>query len=327
MTVFADYLQTDQPLTLPFSADIQPPGDPVSWGLDIFRANPAESAIQVTETDARGEQHTQYIDEQNPANIERFANGITGGQAVHGRIALVDFCAGEGSVRDSADWAWEAFNAHFMRPLHQRHPMGFYMKAMLWMSCGEHCYAAHNDLADGFLMHMQGSKRVRVWPLPESCRSPIVFKHGNFEERMASEPVDFELEPGQVLFIPSGAMHEVVAQGEEPCVSVSFHMGSPIALPIFCAQLNKLVEGGGDIMLPYDMTGLDKFTLYFFEPTRFLDDSPESREAMPEELAQALLPLLISKRIDKSLMRELVSLWWRVALTHPIYLGPYPPTQ
>ena len=79
MTAFADYLQTDTPCILPSIEGIHLPDDPVSWGLKIFRANPAESALQFTEVDARGEQHTQYVDEKDPANMDRFAEGITDG--------------------------------------------------------------------------------------------------------------------------------------------------------------------------------------------------------------------------------------------------------
>ena len=96
MTAFADYLQTDTPCILPSIEGIHLPDDPVSWGLKIFRANPAESALQFTEVDARGEQHTQYVDEKDPANMDRFAEGITDGMPVHGRIAVVDFCADKG---------------------------------------------------------------------------------------------------------------------------------------------------------------------------------------------------------------------------------------
>jgi hypothetical protein len=201
--------------------------------------------------------------------------------------------------------------------------MGSSCKGTLWLSCGEHCYAAHCDLMDGFLIHLAGQKRVRVWPLPKKYRKKILFNHSDFQGRMASEPIDFELQPGQILFIPSGAMHEVVAHGEQPAVSVSFHMGSPFPMPTLCAQLNRMLKGG-EVSLPPYMKATDKFNIYFFEPTRFIGQTGGPNQEMPAELMRALSGVLQSQQVDAQTMRTLLSAWWRFAMSRPVYQGPYP---
>lgn len=193
----------------------------------------------------------------------------------------------------------------------------------MWMSCGKHRYEAHCDLFDGFLVHMSGYKRVRVWPVPKKYRQKVIFNHSDFEGRMASEPIDFELKPGQILFIPSGAMHEVVALGKQAAVSVSFHMGSPFPMPTLCIQLNKLLKGG-EVSLPPYMKSINKFKMYFFEPTRFIKKAGGLDDPMPEELFKALSGVLQSKHVDSKTMHKLLSYWWQIAMSRPIYQGPYP---
>lgn len=118
-------------------------------------------------------------------------------------------------------------------------------------------------------------------------------------------------------------MHEVVALGQEPAVSVSFHMGSPFPMLTLCIQLNKMLEGGSVSLPPY-MKSINKFNMYFFEPTRFVKTTGGLDDGMPEELYKALTGVLQTKNIDSKTMRELLSSWWHIAKSQPIYQGPYP---
>ena len=289
----------------------------------MFSANLIQADMQSREPRS-GQQDSKitYFDQQDPASFERFRQGIQTGQPVHGSLALIDYCAGDGVVRENADWAWQVYNAQFARGIAKCHPMGSYLRASLWTSCGEHCYAAHCDLADGFLLHMGGHKRVRVWPVPKKYRRKVIFNHSDFKGRMTSPPIDFELQPGQILFIPSGAMHEVVAHGKQAAVSVSYHMGSPFPMLTLCAQLNRMAPGG-EISLPPYMQKTDKFNLYFFEPTRFIEKGGETGNGMPDELMKQLSGVLQSRHIDPKTMRALLSNWWRLAMSQNIYRGPY----
>jgi hypothetical protein len=264
-----------------------------------------------------------YFDQKDPSSFERFRLRIQNAQPVHGSLALIDYCAGDGTLRDNADWAWQVYETLFAQGLAKCHPMGSYVRATMWMSSGEHLYDAHCDLFDGFLIHMSGKKRVRVWPVPNKYRQKVIFNHSDFEGRMTSEPIDFELKPGQILFIPSGAMHEVVALGKQPAVSVSYHMGSPFPMPTLCIQLNKLLKGG-EVSLPPYMNSINKFKMYFFEPTRFIRKAGGLEDGMPEELYKALSGALQSRNVDSKTMRKLLSYWWQIAMSRPIYQGPYP---
>ena len=319
MPPLIDHLLSTTTAHLSASDAISFPADPLDWGLSIMASNRSEAAMQMS---PRAGGDVIYLPAEESQSLETFRERILEGLPVHGRLALIDFCSGEGTLRDDADWAWQAFHGEFRDGLEQRHRLGYYMMAMLWMSCGEHIYGAHCDLADGFLMHMHGEKRVKVWPLPESARAAPVFTFGDFEQRQRLPAQEFELAPGDVLFIPAGALHEVTACGTEPCVSVSFHMGSPHPLLVLVAQLNRLVPGGGDLRIPAGMRGLDKFELWFFEPTWFLNDTTDS---MPQALQEALLECLRSKRLSRDQIAELLAAWWQIALQESIYLGPYPP--
>ncbi len=236
---------------------------------------------------------------------------------------MIDYCAGDGTIRDNADWAWQVYNSQFAEGLTKHHPMGSYLRSTLWTSCGEHRYEAHCDIFDGFLLHVCGHKRVRVWPVPKKYRQKVVFNHSDFKGRMTSVPMDFEMKPGQVLFIPSGAMHEVIALGDEPAVSVSFHMGSPFPMLTLCSQLNRLLKGG-EVSVPPYMKKIDKFNMYFFEPSRFTNTTSGPDDGMPVELLKGLSGALRSKQVDSKTMRRLLSNWWRLAMGRQLYQGPYP---
>ncbi|MEE4659206.1 MAG: cupin domain-containing protein [Halieaceae bacterium] len=319
MPALTEHLLSTKTSHLSASEAIAFPEDALEWGLAMMARNGSEAAMQMSPAPGADVIH---LPAEDAGRLQTFRERILEGLPVHGRLALIDFCSGEGTLRDQADWAWQAFHTEFREPLERVHPLGFYMMAMLWMSAGEHVYGAHCDLADGFLMHMHGEKRVKVWPLPESARAAPVFTFGDFEQRRQLPPEEYQLAPGDVLFIPAGAMHEVVACGQEPCVSVSFHMGSPHPLLVLAAQLNKLVPGGGDLRLPAHMRGMDKFELWFFEPTWYREGIGGE---LPAALREALLDCLASERFTRDQVGELLSAWWRIAQQESIYLGPYPP--
>lgn len=324
MSELTDCLHTHEPMVLDAPGEIIPPSDLVQWALDMFAASLIQADMQIREpVSGINDSKISYFDQKDPASFERFRMCIQSAKPVHGALALIDYCSGERTVRDNADWAWEMYNTLFAQGVAKCHPLGSYLRATMWMSCGEHRYAAHCDLSDGFLVHMRGHKRVRVWPVPKKYRKKVVFNHSDFEGRMASEPIDFELKPGQILFIPSGAMHEVIAHGNQAAVSVSFHMGSPFPMLTLCTQLNRMLKGG-EVSVPPYMNALDKFNLYFFEPTRFIEKESSLNAAMPDELMKALSGVLQSKQVNSQTIRKLLSNWWRIAMSHPIYQGPFP---
>ena len=324
MSKLNDCLQTNTPVVFDFPGEINCPSDPVPWALDMFGDSLIEADMQATETSS-GKKVSKivYFDQKDPASFERFKTGIENGQPVHGGLALIDFCVGDGSVRDNANWAWDVYDSQFAQGQAKCHPTGSYLRSTLWTSCGDHIYEAHCDLFDGFLLHISGRKRVRVWPVPIKYRKKVIFNHSDFKGRMATAPIDFEMEPGQVLFIPSGAMHEVIAHGAEPAVSVSFHMGSPFPMLTLCQQLNRMVQGDTLTLPPY-MSKIDKFNLYFFEPSRFMKMARGADDGMPEELMKALLKVLKSKLIDMKTKRQMLTDWWTLVNSRTMYQGPYP---
>ena len=324
MSRLTDYLHTQTPLVLDIPQEVNFPSDPVPWALEMFADNVIEADMQSSEPGATKKgRKVDYFDQNDPSVFERFSHRIQNAQPVHGSLPLIDWCAGDGTVRDNADWSSQVYDTQFAQGLAEHHPMGAYLRATLWMSSGEHCYEAHCDLFDGFLMHINGRKRVKVWPVPKKYRRKVVFNHSDFKGRMATEPLDFDLKPGQILFIPSGAMHEVTNYGEEPAVSASFHMGSPFPLLTLCAQLNKLVRGDQLVVPPY-MKKIDKFNMYFFEPSRYRSMPNGPNDDMPEELVKELSGVLQARLIDAQTKRTILNNWWRLANSRILYQGPYP---
>jgi hypothetical protein len=94
-------------------------------------------------------------------------------------------------------------------------------------------------------------------------------------------------------------------------------------MPTLCIQLNKMLQGG-KVSLSPNMNSINKFKMYFFEPTRFINTNNGSQDGMPEELYKALAEVLQSENIASKTMRELMSSWWQIAMTQPLYQGPYP---
>lgn len=324
MLTLSQCLQSNNSQILNFPENVNHPVDSVKWALDMFSRYSKEADMQFRETsDHQQDSELLYFNQQDPDTFEHFQKRILTAKPVHGSLPLIDFCAGDGTFRKNASWAWDIFNAHFGNALNDCHPLGSYVRATMWMSCGEHVYDAHCDPFDGFLFHMAGRKRVRVWPLPDKYREDVVFNHSDFEGRMASEPTDYDLEPGQVLFIPTGAMHEVISLGSEPSVSVSFHMGSPFPMEILCMHLNKLLNGGS-VSLPNDMKSINKFEMYFFEPTRFHKKSNIKATKMPTQLKDAITRILLAKNVTPAVMEELLNTWWQIATSQIVYQGPYP---
>jgi hypothetical protein len=324
MSELTDCLRSEVPKVLDFPNNLTHPSDPVGWALGMFAANLPQADMQSMEADP-GQPAAQltYFDQNDPASFERFRRRIENGRPVHGSLALIDYCGGYGAVREDADWAWQVYGEQLAEGLARCHPLGSYVRSTLWLSCGEHLYQAHCDLADGFLFHVAGHKRARVWPVPEKYRRKVIFNYSDFEGRMASEPIDFELQPGQVLFIPAGAMHEVVAHGAQPAVSVSFHTGSPFPMLTLCAQLNRMLRGG-EVSVPPYMKKTDKFNIYFFEPSRFVGQAKSPDAGMPGELLKELAAVLQSRQVDPPTLHRLLSNWWQLAMTRPVYQGPYP---
>jgi len=72
----------------------------------MFAASLAEADMQFREPCSGGDgSKLLYFDQQDPASYERFRDRIENAQPVHGGLALIDYCVGDGTVRDNADWA------------------------------------------------------------------------------------------------------------------------------------------------------------------------------------------------------------------------------
>jgi NAD-dependent oxidoreductase involved in siderophore biosynthesis len=97
-----------------FSEEVVHPSDPVTWALNMFAAYLSEADMQFRETSTGNNESTLlYFDQKDPASFEQFKHRIQSALPVHGSLALIDFCAGDGTVRNNADWAWQIYNKVF----------------------------------------------------------------------------------------------------------------------------------------------------------------------------------------------------------------------
>jgi len=111
-----DCLLTHTPKVFDYPDGLTQPLDPVPWALELFAASLPEADMQSREPGS-GEQGSKltYFDQKDPASFERFKLRIENAQPVHGSLALIDYCAGEATLRNNADWAWQVFDTHFAR--------------------------------------------------------------------------------------------------------------------------------------------------------------------------------------------------------------------
>jgi len=167
---------------------------------------------------------------------------------------------------------------------------------------------------------------VRIWPAPEERGRQALFDHAYGIKTMTTPGRLFELKAGQALFIPAGAMHEVVVASDQISVSMSLHTGSPFPLMELCRDLNYMNGNNVPFELPDEYLHRDKFHVTYFEPCMYATQS--DRAHMPEKLRAALLEALIRPQgFSPQRLSELLDLWWRNALSEPRYPGPYPHPQ
>lgn len=96
---------------------------------------------------------------------------------------------------------------------------------------GHGSFGWHHDPEEVFILQTVGTKRyvlrentVRRWPLEEALGGPADLS------KESSEPLTFDLEPGDVLYIPAGWWHTTQAITLSISVSVGLLLPSPMAL-------------------------------------------------------------------------------------------------
>ncbi|ARN74285.1 hypothetical protein BST96_09215 [Oceanicoccus sagamiensis] len=300
--------------------------DPVQWALHTFQLNIKHSTLQITHPSSDKENNSEgeisHINSDHPGAFTTFANGVNYGNPVHGRLELINIIAGQGKAKDGAQLVYKPLQKGLVPVLEKLHPLGYFVRASLWLSSGNHRYSAHCDAGDGLLFHLSGRKTVRVWPTPKALQQSALFDFSNLEERMAEDYIDFNLKPGQVLFIPSGAAHEVWAKGEDPAVSVSFHSGSTYPILHLCDSLNQSKDK--DIFsLPEKFQGTRKKTTTFFEPSRFIPKGYEAPEDIPQSLQDMLKETLIAKDINEQELDAALNQWWQETMANKSYPGDF----
>ncbi len=343
MSDLSNCLSTHIPKIIDFPVSPHEIKDPIRWALDFFRAHQSASTMQVMKWGQDGTPNSapglasassrntpdgvtpaDYVVLENTEhNMSLFMDGVQNGRPVHGRLEVFRITSKGLHFWQDGKILLDVFTSQFLDELKHKSPLGIHAACTLWLSTGGHTYSPHLDLQDGFLFHLTGDKRLRVWPTPDIFRNQAIYSHEDFEGRMNSQPVEFELKPGQVAFIPGGAIHDVAAYGKEPCVSLSLHMGSPYPLLILRNELNRIL-GEESVFLPAHMCSPTRYLAYLFQPSHFLDQHQSQTDGIPDGLSNELLDVLQSRTLNRDQLRNLLSQWWETSRKELNYQCPYP---
>lgn len=326
---FRDCLSSREAKLLDLPPEFPMPPDSVAWAHRVCSAHPqdirAQAMPQTVGADvAAHDQALALAPDSAPELVRRVLTGISKGAAAHASMELWHADSFGERVADPASLPYKAFVSDVLG-LRQRalHPLGYYSKLTLWFSADEHRYAAHCDVADGMLFQLKGEKIVEVWPAPESRGQTILFDHSYATSPMNTRGRRYALSAGQALFIPAGAMHEVVVGSDQISVSMSLHTGSPFPIMELCRDLNYMAADAGFFALPEKMLHREKFRVVYFEPAMF--GAENHRVRMPETLRDALLNALLRPQgYARERLSGLLDRWWRDGISTPRYPGPYP---
>jgi hypothetical protein len=309
--------------------DFPMPADPVTWAHRVCSAHPDDIRAQamprtVGANVAVQDRALALAPDSAPELVRRVLTGIARGAAAHASMELWHADSFAERIADAAAVPFKTFFSESLGPRQRElHPVGYYSKLTLWFSADEHRYAAHCDVADGVLFQLIGEKTVEVWPAPADRKARILFDHAYGTGAMSTPGQSFELSAGQALFIPAGAMHEVVVAADQVSVSMSLHTGSPFPLMELCRDLNHM--NSGIFGLPDELLHRDKFRVAYFEPSMF---AKADRDRMPGQLRAALMDVLVRPPgMSREDLSALLDRWWRDALSRPRYPGPYPHPQ
>jgi hypothetical protein len=305
------------------------PSDPVAWAHRLCSAYPAdiraEAMPQTVGADTSVHQQALGLAPHSaPELVRSVLNGIARGAAAHASMELWHADSFGERIADPEAEPFKAFVSNTLGPRQQAlHPVGYYSKLTLWFSADRHRYGAHCDVADGVLFQLQGEKVVEVWPVPAERTEQVLFDHAYGTRPVGTKGTTYALSAGQALFIPAGAMHEVVVASDRVSVSMSLHTGSPFPIMELCRDLNYMGRQVGFFGLPQDMLHRDKFRVRYFEPARFA--AARGQPHMPGPLRDALLNSLIPPRgLSATQLGEMLDSWWQDATTTLRYPGPYP---
>jgi hypothetical protein len=131
----------------------------------------------------------------------------------------------------------------------------------------------HRDLADGFALHLAGSKRWRVYRRAEGAWS-----RGATDDPGEIE-IDVVLHPGDLLYFPAGAAHEVVSVTDGVSAHITFGMQQPGAADMASLLLAEAPTG------PVPGTPVDDAALLAWLEARIAQLHAATRSAVSGEIA------------------------------------------
>ena len=323
MEKLTSLLLTSQPKVIKYTPNFLQGIDPVLWAANLCRKNALNGLrLQAKKSLFGAEFEDNVMVSCDPAHqdtMNGIVDHISNGTAGHANLELghID-CIARTSIFSGAT---KLYDNVFKDALNTAHPLGHYVKMILWFSASKHLYGAHSDLADGFLFQIAGKKHVKVWPLPDNCRDEVIYDHSDLAIRQSLPYKEFALQPGDVLFLPGGAAHEVTVDDGFSSVSLSYHLGCPYPLLVLLSDLkrsnaeNNFTVADGDCLT-------QKFVIKFFNPGRHVNINETNVAHMLASLRDKLCSIIQTDCSDAEFIK-ILDVWWENKLKKPTYAGPY----
>src|SRR5580765_5427532 len=216
------------------------PEDPLSWAFKIASRDPLlKSTVMLSALQGGGGKKGMMY-------------ASRGGASKETREKLVQSASSGLPVQIQVDRVLElapellAFNKKIFPKIgmFKKYPCGYDVGSALFLTGKGHVYNVHNDYDDGFLFQLHGTKKVRLWELPNAFFRQTIFDidHERHPEMFYGTPQDYILKPGYVLYFPPGMLHEISIPGPDVSVSVTARVCSLYPMVAFCKELNALAK-------------------------------------------------------------------------------------
>ncbi|HXA18362.1 MAG TPA: cupin domain-containing protein [Thermoanaerobaculia bacterium] len=149
-------------------------------------------------------------------------------------------------------------------------------------------FALHFDRQDVFALHLDGRKGWRVYDW--TVEKPILVMEEKPESPPSHPIMEFEMSPGDVLYIPRGCWHQALAQSG-PSMHLSLIMAARTGIDFLSWLIDELRK---DVRFRHEL------------PLTFAEEAADVREARLREHAAALGDALVSRFHDEETIRSFI---------------------
>jgi ribosomal protein L16 Arg81 hydroxylase len=160
--------------------------------------------------------------------------------------------------------------------------------SMVQSQAAQTAFALHFDRQDVFALHLDGRKGWRVYD--RTVEKPILVMAEKPEYPPSHPIMEFEMTPGDVLYIPRGNWHQALAQNG-PSMHLSLIVGARTGIDFLTWLIDELRE---DVRFRHEL------------PLSFADEAADVREARLREHVATLGDALMSRFRDEETLQSFI---------------------